>query len=56
MCMAAATTIVQVRKRVAAGALDPEAVVTPGVFVERLVEVPHPAVESQLVAEGASYP
>lgn len=56
MCMAAATTIVQVRKRVAAGALDPEAVVTPGVFVERLVEVSHPAVESQLVAEGASYP
>ncbi|HLS68322.1 MAG TPA: 3-oxoacid CoA-transferase subunit A [Kiloniellales bacterium] len=56
MCMAAATTIVQVRQRVADGALDPEAVVTPGVFVERLVEVPNPAAESELIAEGASYP
>jgi 3-oxoadipate CoA-transferase, alpha subunit len=40
MAMAARTTIAEVREVVAAGALDPEAIVTPGVFVDRLVEVP----------------
>jgi len=39
-----------------AGSLDAEAVVTPGVFVDRLVEVTDPAVESELIAQGASYP
>ena len=40
MCMAAALTVVQVREVVALGELDPEAVVTPGVFVDRVVQVP----------------
>lgn len=56
MCMAARTTIVQVRQMMPAGSLDAEAVVTPGVFVDRLVEVTDPAVESELIAQGASYP
>lgn len=56
MCMAAATSIVQVRQIVEAGALDPEHVVTPGIFVDRLVAVPEPAAESVLVAQGVSYP
>ena len=56
MCMAARTTIVQVRQMLPAGGIDPEAVVTPGIFVERLVEVPDPAVESELIAQGANYP
>jgi 3-oxoadipate CoA-transferase alpha subunit len=38
--MAAALTVVQVREVVALGELDPEAVVTPGVFVDRVVQVP----------------
>ena len=42
MCMAATTTIVQTRSLVAAGDIDPEAVVTPGIFVNRIVEVPDP--------------
>ncbi len=56
MCMAAKTTIVQVRDLVEAGEIDPEAVITPGVFVDRIVVVAHPAQESQLVMEGQAYP
>ncbi len=39
MAMAAKTTIAQVTEVVELGALDPEAVVTPGIFVNRLVQV-----------------
>ena len=39
MAMAAALTVVQVRRLVELGDLDPECVVTPGVFVDRVVEV-----------------
>ncbi len=39
MASAATTTIVQVDEIVALGALDPEAVVTPGIFVDRVVAV-----------------
>lgn len=56
MCMAAKKTIVQARKILEAGAIDPECVVTPGVFVERLVAVSDPAQEEELVARGAFYP
>lgn len=56
MCMAAKTTIVQVRRLMPAGSLDAEAVVTPGIFVDRLVEIPDPIVESALISQGASYP
>jgi len=40
MATAAATPIVQVDSIVPAGALDPEAVVTPGIFVQRVVACP----------------
>lgn len=56
MCMAAKTTIVQSRKVVELGKLDPECVVTPGIFVKRVVEVSNPADESVLVAENRRYP
>lgn len=39
MAMAARTTIVQVAEVVPLGALDPEAIVTPGIFVQRVVAV-----------------
>ena len=39
MATAAATTIVQVDEIVPLGALDPESVVTPGIFVDRVVAV-----------------
>jgi len=56
MCTAAAVAIVQVRQVVEPGGIDPESVVTPGVFVDRVVLVPSPAQESQLVREGRCYP
>jgi 3-oxoadipate CoA-transferase alpha subunit len=40
MASAAKCTVVQVREIVALGELDPEAVVTPGIFVHRVVQVP----------------
>lgn len=39
MAMAGKTTIVQVEKIGSLGTLDPEAVVTPGIFVDRIVEI-----------------
>ncbi len=56
MCMAAATTIVQVSRLVEPGAIDPEQVITPGIFVTSVVEVPDPAQEEDLNRAGAIYP
>ncbi|MGV6876505.1 3-oxoacid CoA-transferase subunit A [Pseudochelatococcus sp. B33] len=56
MCAAAATTIVQVSRIVPPGDIDPEHVVTPGIFVDRLVEVPEPQQEELLIRAGATYP
>ena len=42
MAMAAKTTIAQVTEVVELGALDPEAIVTPGIFVHRIVRVDRP--------------
>ncbi|MBV9190594.1 MAG: 3-oxoacid CoA-transferase subunit A [Betaproteobacteria bacterium] len=39
MAMAAKCTVVQVRESVELGTLDPETVVTPGIFVQRVVKV-----------------
>jgi len=40
MAMAAKTTVVQVAEIVRPGGIDPEVVVTPGIFVDRIVEIP----------------
>ena len=56
MCMAATTTIVQTRKLVERGGIDPEHVVTPGIFVNRVVEVAKPVHEDVLIADQRSYP
>lgn len=56
MCTAANITIVQASEIVEPGNIDPEVVVTPGIFVQRVVHVSHPAHESQLVAENRRYP
>ncbi len=40
MAMAAKVTIVEVDKIVEVGEIDPEHVVTPGIFVDRIVEIP----------------
>jgi 3-oxoadipate CoA-transferase alpha subunit len=56
MAMAGRRTIVQTKKIVPVGTIDPECVVTPGIFVSGIVEVPDPLHESLLVAEGSTYP
>ena len=43
MATAAATTVAQVDEVVAAGQIDPETVVTPGIFVDRIVAIPRTA-------------
>jgi 3-oxoadipate CoA-transferase, alpha subunit len=40
MAMAAKVAIVEVDEVVELGSLDPEAVVTPGIFVQRVVQLP----------------
>jgi 3-oxoadipate CoA-transferase alpha subunit len=54
--MASATAIVQVSKLVEPGGIAPESVVTPGIFVQKIVEVPNPAQEEDLNRAGARYP
>ena len=56
MCTAAETTIVQAKKIVEVGSIDPECVITPGIFVKRIIEIIDPAQESELVAENRRYP
>ena len=56
MAMAAANTIAQVSHIVPAGEIDPEAVITPGIFVQSVVQVANPAQEEVLNREEAVYP
>ncbi len=56
MSMAAAETVVQARRVVEAGGIDPETVVTPGIFVQKVLEVPDPAQEEDLNLAHARYP
>jgi 3-oxoadipate CoA-transferase alpha subunit len=51
MATAAETTVVQVSEIVEPGRLDPEAVITPGIFVDRIVKI---AGVSTLAAIGAA--
>lgn len=55
MCTAAAVTIVQVSELVAPGAIDPEHVITPGIFVQSVVHVPNPQQEETLNRANAVY-
>lgn len=56
MCMAADNTIVQAKEIAEPGQLDPECIVTPGIFVKKVVNIKNPADESVLVAEERRYP
>lgn len=56
MCTAAKHAIVQAKRLVQLGDIDPECVVTPGIFVSKVVEVSNPADESKLIAEERRYP
>ena len=54
MAMAAKTTIATVHEIVELGALDPEAVVTPGIFVQRVVRVHRRATQGGGFAKAAT--
>ena len=56
MAMAAKTSIAQVSRAAALGDLDPEVVITPGIFIDRLVEVADPQQEEDLNRQEAAYP
>ncbi len=56
MAMAAKKTLVQCNEIVELGDIDPEHVVTPGIFINRIIEVKKPQQESKLVKEGVVYP
>lgn len=56
MAMAAKHSIAQVNHVVELGDLDPEAIVSPGIFVNSVIEVSNPQQEEILNREGAFYP
>ena len=56
MSMAADLTIVQARQIVNAGDINPEQVVTPGIFVNQVVHIPNPEHENDLLQAGRTYP
>lgn len=56
MAAAANTAVVQTTEMVGVGGINPEAIITPGIFVDRIVLVDQPLVESTLVSEGVCYP
>jgi len=55
MAMAARITVVQANEIVEPGGIDPEHVMTPGIFVDRIVEVANAAQEEALIREGVEY-
>jgi 3-oxoadipate CoA-transferase alpha subunit len=55
MAAAAKLTIVQATKIVAPGEIDPEQVITPGIFVNRVVEVADAKQEEALMRDGVAY-
>jgi len=42
MATAAAVTVAEVEELVAPGAIDPDTIITPGIFVQRMIVVTHP--------------
>ena len=56
MCAAASVSIVQAKSIVNAGQIDPEVVITPGIYVKKIIEINNPANESELVADEMKYP
>jgi 3-oxoadipate CoA-transferase alpha subunit len=55
MAAAASLTIVQATRIVEPGDIDPETIVTPGIFVNRIVAVPDARQEEQLMRDGVAY-
>ncbi|MBW4706339.1 3-oxoacid CoA-transferase subunit A [Roseobacter sp. YSTF-M11] len=55
MAMAAEVTIAQTRTLLDPGGIDPQEVITQGIFVDRLIAVPSPEQEEALVRDEVNY-
>ena len=55
MAAAAKVTVVQATKLVEPGGIDPEQVITPGIFVNRVIEVADARQEEALMRDGVAY-
>ena len=55
MCTATKETIVQSKKIVEIGDINPENVITPGIYVDKVIEIENPAHESELVESQIKY-
>ncbi len=55
MCMAADNVVAQVSHLVEPGGIDPEQVITPGLFVDGVVSVPNPKQEEAMNRAGEEY-
>ena len=55
MCMAAEVAIAQVSSIVQPGSIHPEQVITPGIFVDRVVCVENPRQEEAMIRQGEVY-
>ena len=54
--MAAKQSIVQVRDIIDPNQTDPEKVITPGIFVNKIIEITNPIIESNAIEKGLIYP
>ena len=56
MCMAAKQSLIQTKKIIEPDQTNPEHVITPGIFVQKIIQVENPIIESNAIEEGIIYP
>tara|TARA_Y100000991_G_scaffold200629_1_gene173115 strand:- start:9 stop:722 length:714 start_codon:yes stop_codon:yes gene_type:complete len=56
MCMAAKQSLVQVKKIIEPNLTNPEQVITPGIFVQKVIKIEKPIIETNAIEEGIIYP
>ena len=56
MCMAAKQSLIQTKKIIEPDETNPEHVITPGIFVQKIIQVEKPIIESNAIEEGIIYP
>ena len=56
MCMAAKQSLIQAKKIIEPDETNPEHVITPGIFVQKIIQVENPIIESNAIEEGIIYP
>ena len=56
MCMAAKQSLIQTKKIIEPDETNTEHVITPGIFVQKIIQVENPIIESNAIEEGIIYP